>query len=162
MRTSTYIIRHGLSQLEREPIYTIWQAIKTRCYNKNFKQYNDYGGRGIVMCNEWLNSPDVFINWCIKNGWEKGLQIDRVKNDLGYTPNNCVFNTSKQNNRNRRSNVHINIDGVDKILIEWCEFYNIKYEIVRKRLIRGWDTKKALTTAIINKKNRISNLNMYV
>jgi hypothetical protein len=81
-------LSHGMSGTD---IYHIWEAMKQRCYNSNHKQYDDYGGRGIVVCDSWKDSPEAFIAWAESNGYEKGLQIDREDNDKGYYPSNCRF-----------------------------------------------------------------------
>jgi len=83
-------------------LYGVWRAMKARCYNSNNKKYEYYGGRGIIVCKEWLVDFMNFYSWAIKNGWEKGLQIDRKENDGNYEPENCRFVTSKSNNNNQR------------------------------------------------------------
>jgi len=90
---------HGLS---KHPLYSIWMGMKKRCYNSNTIHYRDYGGRGIVVCSEWLNNPKIFIKWGIENGYKAELQIDRRDNDKGYSPENCRFVTSLVNNLNQR------------------------------------------------------------
>lgn len=85
------------------PIAAVWHGMKDRCFNLKNKRYARYGGRGISICSAWLGDPEAFFSWALKNGWEPGLQIDRKKNDLGYSPNNCHFVTSAANGRNRRS-----------------------------------------------------------
>lgn len=91
--------RHSLSQ---HPLYRVWQDMKTRCYNSNHKGYKDYGKRGIKICNEWINDPEIFIKWALANGWEKGLLIDRENNNGNYTPNNVRFVNRELNQRNQR------------------------------------------------------------
>jgi hypothetical protein len=75
--------------------------MRYRCYNKDHKQYKDYGGRGIKVCDEWMN-PKVFIEWCLNNGWEKNLFLDRKNNDGDYCPENCRFVTNQINSCNTR------------------------------------------------------------
>lgn len=72
--------------------------MKARCYQESSKYYNNYGGRGIKVCDEWLASFVNFYNWSINNGWKEGLQIDRVDNDGNYEPDNCQWITNKENN----------------------------------------------------------------
>lgn len=87
---------HGLTG---HPLYSVWTDIKTRCYNKNRKQYKNYGGRGVTICNEWKNDFKCFFDWAIKNGWRKGLELDKdiLGNGLIYSPSNCCFVTKINN-----------------------------------------------------------------
>jgi len=94
----TYI-KHGLSN---HPLYRIWQDMKYRISNKNNESYNSYGGKGIRVCDEWVNNPEIFIRWALKNGYKKGLLIDRKDNDGNYEPNNCRFVTPLKSILNRR------------------------------------------------------------
>jgi len=91
-------ITHGLRQ---HPIYKLWNNIMTRCYNKKYYRYDDYGGRGITVCKEWLDTS-TFIEWASNNGWKKGLQIDRKDNDGPYSPDNCRFVTNSVSMLNQR------------------------------------------------------------
>lgn len=83
-----------------EPLYRVWAAMKNRC--KDTTKPN-YGGRGITVCDEWNDSYIVFRTWAESSGYREGLSIDREKNDLGYSPDNCRWTTSTVQSRNRRS-----------------------------------------------------------
>ena len=71
-----------------------------RCYNQNHKAYHRYGGRGILVCPEWITSFDSFYKWAMGAGYEFGLQLDRTDNDGGYSPENCRWVSCKKNIRN--------------------------------------------------------------
>lgn len=88
---------HGLS---KHPAYRIWEGMRARCNNSSHVAYHRYGGRGISICKEWEDCSS-FIAWCDANGYEPGLQIDRVDNDKGYDPVNCRFTTPSSNAKNR-------------------------------------------------------------
>ena len=90
---------HGLT---RHPIYALFNKIIDRCENEKFSRYKDWGGRGIKICDEWRNDFQVFYNWCLNNGWKKGLQIDRINNDGSYSPDNCRFLNNQDNSFNQR------------------------------------------------------------
>jgi len=82
--------------------FSIWNCMKQRCYNKNSKDYSNYGGRGIIICDEWLNSFDFFNSWARKNGYADNLTIDRINvNDI-YKPDNCRWITIQEQQKNRR------------------------------------------------------------
>ena len=98
-------------------LYRIWDALKSRCCNPNVKEFNDYGGRGITVCDEWRNSSLAFRKWALANGYQEGLQIDRIDNDKGYSPSNCRWVTRKEQNRNKRNNIRF----CGKLLIEIAE-----------------------------------------
>lgn len=88
---------HGLSKTS---LCNVWYHILDRCYNSKSPQFTDYGGRGIKVSKKWKDSPIHFVNWAKKNGYKKGLEIDRKNNDGNYEPSNCRFVTRKQNGRN--------------------------------------------------------------
>ena len=98
---------HGYSS---HPLYTVWQNMRERCYNPNYKQYKDYGGRGITVCDEWISDSKAFIEWALPL-WKKGLQIDRKDNEGNYGPSNCRFVTYVENQHNTRLLRKTNISG---------------------------------------------------
>ena len=85
---------HGLS---RHPLYKTLENMKSRCYNKMATGYKDYGGRGILICEEWVRDFRSFYNFAMSNGWREGLHIDRIDNDGNYEPSNCQFITNAEN-----------------------------------------------------------------
>ena len=91
-------ITHGLSH---HSLFSVWCGMKRRCYNPHEHKYSRYGGRGIKLCDEWKNDFQAFYDWAIANGYQKGLQIDRINNDGNYEPCNCRFVTIQENINNR-------------------------------------------------------------
>lgn len=137
--------KHGLSR--KSPLYNIWGDIKKRCYNEKTKAYKNYGGRGIYMVEEWLCDVEKFASWCLENGWQKGLQIDRIDNDGPYAPWNCRFVTRRTNCRNKRTTVFLTIDGVRLPMIEHVEKLGLSYTCVSQQcrngnLPEGWVVSK--------------------
>lgn len=125
-------------------LYRIWQGMKTRCYNKNNKSYLDYGGRGIKLCDEWLNSFDVFSAWAVNNGYQENLTIDRINNDGNYEPSNCHWITNKENCNNTRKNVILTYNNKTQTIAQWADELNISYQTLHYRYKKGWDTKDIL------------------
>lgn len=115
---------HGLSKTSP---YHAWRKMVARCCDEADKDYHNYGARGITVCEEWLSYPN-FHKWALKNGYEKGLTIDRINNDKGYQPSNCRFITLQKQERNKRNNIHVVANNVEMLLVEFCELYNIPYE----------------------------------
>lgn len=82
-------------------LYRIWAAMKTRCYNKNFWAYKHYGGRGITICKTWMEFK-YFQRWALANNYQDDLTLERSKNNQGYKPSNCSWETRKTQANNRR------------------------------------------------------------
>ena len=91
--------KHGLA---RGRLYNAWRDMKNRCLNPNNIGYSNYGGRGITVCDEWLEYKP-FHDWACSNGYMDDLFIDREDNDMGYSPSNCRFVTRQVQQANRRS-----------------------------------------------------------
>lgn len=134
-------VNHGKT---KEPLYWVWCSIKQRCYNHNDHRYGDWGGQGITMCYEWCNNFKTFYDWSMKNGYKKGLQIDRINNDGNYEPDNCRWVDRKTQARNKRNCKYYTINGGTHCLSEWCDILGLKYTTVNQRLHRGWNIEKAL------------------
>ncbi|WP_277679659.1 hypothetical protein [Gracilibacillus dipsosauri] len=147
--------KHGMATTSnRNRLYRIWAGMKSRCTNRNATHYESYGGRGITVCVEWLNSFESFRDWALLNGYNDDLSIDRIDVNGNYEPDNCRWVTREEQGRNRRTNSIFKIDGVEKPLVVWCEKFNIPYRTVKSRLALGWDIKKALTVPIKSKYRR--------
>ena len=129
-------------------IHNSWRGMKERCSNPNFKQYKDYGGRGISVYQYWQKDFKSFLYWAVKSGHQQGLQLDRKDNNKGYNPCNCRWVTRKENNRNKRDTRYIEYNGTKKSLSEWCEIYGFNFKTLSNRISRGWEIERAFTTPI--------------
>lgn len=134
-------IRHGLTNTKE---HKVWQDLRARCYRPKTSNYIHYGGRGISVCDRWRYS---FENFLTDMGFAptKEHSIDRIDVNGNYEPANCRWATKKEQSRNTRSNKFIEINGIKKCIIEWCEIYGIKCNTYFKRVEMGWDKIKAIT-----------------
>lgn len=114
--------KHGMTGTR---IYGIWKAMRSRCLNVNNKSYENYGGRGISVCNEW-GGEDGFKNfhdWSMKHGYADNLTIDRIDVNGDYTPNNCRWITQHEQTRNKRNTINITAHGKTMCLADWTAKY---------------------------------------
>src|SRR5688572_18454956 len=138
--------KHGMAY---HPLNRVYSGIKTRCYDKYSVPFKNYGGRGIKMCDEWLNDKTTFFEWAIKSGYGKGLEIDRINNDGNYEPSNCRWVTRKLQASNRRSNKHITYNGITMTLSQWDGHLGFRSGTMKARITtKGWTPHKAITTPI--------------
>lgn len=134
---------HGMTNTR---IFKIWNRMNQRCAKPYISSYKYYGGRGITVCKEWKNDFQKFYEWSLKNGYADNLTIDRIDNNLGYSPENCRWITRKENCRNKRNNRLITFEGETKTISEWAELYNMPFSRLYGRINKGWDIERALKT----------------
>lgn len=133
--------------------YRVWLSMRGRCQNVRNRQWGDYGGRGITVCERW-NSFKAFLD---DMGRRPSLNhsIDRIDNNGGYEPGNCRWATSREQNLNTRRNIMVTAWGETKPLSVWCESLGLRYMTVRGRIRSyGWDPEMALA-AKTNAKSRM-------
>lgn len=150
---------HGLSgNKNKHPLYRIWGMMIERCYNEKNKNYKNYGGRGVTVCELWRNDFKEYYNWCIENGWRKGLNIDKDKigDGLLYSPETCCIITSKENQNNRRDNILVEYNGEKLTLSELSDKYEVGYKLLWRRFIKyKWELHRAIVTPTKKFKNKI-------
>lgn len=137
-------------------LYAIWSDMKHRCLNENNIRYKRYGGRGISVCEEWLEFKN-FYEWAKSSGYKDELTLDRVDNNKGYSPRNCKWSTQKEQAWNRSTTFKVERNGVSKSLREWCRLENVPFNMVYRRLRRGWDIEDALRIPPIPKGQKYVN-----
>lgn len=149
-------VKHGHSKRGNQTSeYATWGRMLQRCLNKNTPCYNRYGGRGITVCEDWLDFNVFFRDMGSKPF--KGAQLDRVDNNKGYFKENCRWTTSKINCNNRRSCVNITWNNQTKTLTEWSETINIPMKVLRDRISRyNWSIERAFTTPLFIKKRPVN------
>lgn len=126
-------------------LYSIWKSMKSRCYNKNTIHYNDYGGRGITVCDEWKNDFKSFYDDMIR-GYREGLMLDRIDNDGPYAPWNCRWVDYNIQSNNRRNNIKLNYNGKIYTVKELSEVFNISPSTIYSRYHRGLSIEDILKT----------------
>lgn len=126
----------------------VFRNMKRRCYSPKNKQFKDYGGRGIKLCDEWNNREIVnlgrsgrftkgwlaFQKWALTHGYNDSLTIDRLDNDKDYSPENCRWVSRKIQQNNKRNNRIITYKGKSQTLAQWCDELCLNYHTVFYRL----------------------------
>jgi hypothetical protein len=124
-----------------------------RCYYPKYERYHRYGGRGIKVCDEWLNSYDNFKKWALDNGYDydapKGqCTLDRINNDGNYEPSNCRWATNKEQSNNNSRNVWITANGETHNLQQWANILGTTHATLRSRYRYGWSDERIINTPI--------------
>lgn len=133
------LLRHGMASIKnRHPLYITWTNMKRRCNPVSGKSFKHYAGRGIKVCKEWEDFV-VFKEWAYKNGYNEDLEIDRIDSNGNYEPSNCRWVTRTQNQRNKRNNCRIAINGITKTLVEWSNESKISARTIASRIKLGWN-----------------------
>lgn len=144
---------HTTHKGSHDRLYKKWSSMKNRCNNPRYKQYGDYGGRGIKVCQEWYDYG-VFREWCLSHGYTIGLQLDRIDNNKGYEPDNCRFISRVENMNNRRGCVKVSYNGETLTIAQWAKRYNIPQGTLHSRYFQlKWDFHRALTEEVKRPKN---------
>lgn len=132
----------------------IYDRMKSRCYNPAANNFGYYGGKGITVCDEWLQSFQAFEAWALSHGYSDTLTIDRKDGNGPYCPSNCRWATWKEQGRNRSNNHLLTYGGETMPVVAFAERFGIPEKTLFKRLERGWDTTRALTTPVRPHKTR--------
>ena len=129
--------------------YRSWGSMKQRCTNKNAKEYNNYGGRGIKICEEWLDNFETFYK--DMGDRPEGTSIDRIDNNGNYTLGNCRWSTRKEQQNNMRNVKKYKFKNQTMTISEWSQKISIESHTLYTRVRRGWGFKRAIETPV-NKK----------
>lgn len=122
------------------PTYHAWEAMRQRCFDKNFAQHKDYGDRGITVCDRWSSFKKFYEDMGAK---PPGLTLERIDNSKGYDKSNCRWATRKEQANNRRTNRLVTYHGITKTLMQWVDELGLNYDRVKRRLNLGWPVEKA-------------------
>mgnify|MGYP003298328344 CR=1 FL=1 len=137
---------HGGSD---ERLYRVWGCMLNRCYDENRKEFKNYGGRGIKVCNKWRESYAAFRDWALANGYNPELpgsecSIDRIDVDGNYEPSNCRWIPMAEQSANTRAVRHLEYRGKTITLREASEIGGITTGTICNRLKRGWSVERAI------------------
>lgn len=124
---------HGHSKTH---LYRIWASMKDRCKREDCTGFENYGGRGITVCQEW-ETFEPFHEWALSHGYSSGLTIDRIDVNGNYCPENCRWATMKEQGNNKRDTVKITFNGTTHSLKEWSEILGVNYYTMHKRYKAG-------------------------
>lgn len=129
---------------EVTPEYRSWLAMKSRCTYKDDIAYERYGGAGILICDQWLDSFRTFL---VDMGFRPdGTSLERINNDLGYTPENCKWATPREQANNRKNTIYLLIDGETRSISDWIRVSPVSSTTVRRRLAAGMTPQEAVFT----------------
>ncbi len=137
-KTSERMKTHGMS---KSAIYRIWKGIHSRCYIKTATGYENYGGRGIKVADEWHTFEQFYKD--MGDRPSPRHSIDRIDVNGWYGPKNCKWATRKEQGLNKRTNTLITADGETMCVTEWAQRINVSESAIRSRIKRGWDLKSA-------------------
>lgn len=134
-------------------LYRVYKSMIHRCYYPNEEMYKNYGGRGIRVCDEWLNSFAIFKEWALNNGYDKNAPfgkctLDRIDVNGNYEPNNCRWADMKTQLNNTTWNVNLTANGVTMTFEEWSKRLGIKLNTLRSRHHRGWSDERVVNTPV--------------
>jgi len=157
LRSKQTIHGESSSRIQNETSeHRIWCGIKSRCLNEKNTEYHNYGGRGIAICDRWNDSFELFLKDMGRRPSSRH-SIDRIDNNSGYSPENCRWATSSQQNRNKRNNRILVVNGESKTMTEWAEIFGIRVGTISERLRRGLSHQESVTKPVRphNRKNSI-------
>lgn len=140
--------KHGYGTTQNR-LYRIWANMKSRCYNPKASRFEHYGGKGVIICPEWLHSFQAFHDWAMSHGYSDELTIDRIDVNGNYEPGNCRWTLPKSQSNNLSVNRKITFDGVTRTLSEWATATGINRRTIAARLdLQGWTVEQALTIPV--------------
>lgn len=136
------MVKHGaLVGGTVKPEYKAWAAMMSRCTKPKNKQYKDYGGRGIGVCERWRTAANFLEDMGPR---PEGTSLDRIDNEKGYEPGNCRWATNKVQSYNKRTTVMIEHNGKTLTAPEWAEVTGLSEKTIRMRMFKGWTAERTL------------------
>lgn len=153
--------KRNVNGLSHERLYSVYNGMIQRCYNNKHPHYDLWGGRGIRVCDAWVNNYQEFRKWAYDNGYDenkdrKEQSLDRIDNDGNYEPSNCRWASMKEQRNNQRKRetgkgykYNWTFEGITKSAVEWCEIFNVSVPMVIYRVNeKGMMPFEALVTPV--------------
>ena len=140
--------RRDCHHLQNTRIYRIWCGMKRRCYNKHNEHFDRYGGRGIIVCDEWKTDFMNFYDWAMSNGYDDKLSIDRINNEGNYEPSNCRWANQKQQIVNSTATIKCSLGGNIVSLSDIADILGVSFKRIRRivyMLNNGYDMSELLS-----------------
>lgn len=125
--------KHGMSNTN---IHDVWRGMLDRCDNENNARYKDYGGRGIKVCNYWRDFENFYND--VKDGYKKGLTIERVDVNGNYEKSNFRWATKREQQHNKRDTIYLTVNGLTATVIKWSEISGTNQQTIATRYFRHW------------------------
>lgn len=155
--------KHGFRETR---LYHVWQDIKTLCYNPNDSRYKYYGGRGIIVCDEWKDNFQAFYDWAIESGYKEEIQangynkwtIERIDNNGNYEPDNCCWATMEAQCNNTRRNRLIKYKGADFTVAQVAKERGLRGDTLLWRINNKTNIQEAIETPVKHYRKKNENL----
>lgn len=137
-------VKHGFCRRRRvHPLYYVWRGMLGRCHYKRWINYSNYGGRGIIVCDEWKKFENFARD--MLPTWRPGLWIERKDCDGNYSKSNCVWKTPLEQCDNKRNTIKLTHNDKTMSISQWANVIGIPRRVLALRVWRGWTTEEALT-----------------
>lgn len=135
------IVTHGMSRTQE---YRAWAEMKKRCLNEKSKFFFNYGGRGIGVCERWMEFEAFFMDMGVIPS--RLHSLDRIKTNGNYEPGNCRWATRKEQNRNQRRNHRITVGEETMCIADWADRLGVDGRVIVNRILKGWNEQRAVLT----------------
>ena len=132
--------------MAKKRINIIWQNMKQRCYNPKKPDFKYYGGKGVIVCEDWVHNSKAFYDWAIANGYAENLTLDRINRNGNYEPSNCRWVDMSVQANNKKNNHFITYKGKTQTIAQWSRETGLSISLIGRRINRlKWLPERALT-----------------
>lgn len=138
LKLEKFVQRTTTHNKTKTRLHRIWTGMKQRCLNPNNNGYKHYGGRGIMICQEWINDFQSFYDWAINNGYSDELSLDRINVNGNYEPNNCRWADEHTQANNKQDTVYVDVNNETHTISEWSELVSLPSNTIGRRVKDGY------------------------